>query len=52
MEENNNGQNTTNKPENNEKPETLPQTGNTIYLSVIGIVSALIASYIILKKKD
>lgn len=50
--ENNNGQNNTNTPENNEKPETLPQTGNTVYLSVIGLISALIASYIILKKKD
>lgn len=53
--ENNNGQNNTNIPENNEKtetPETLPQTGNTVYLSVIGIMTLLIATYIILKKKD
>ena len=53
--ENNNGQNNNtnmNETQTKEEPETLPQTGNTIYLSVIGIISILIASYIILKKKD
>ena len=53
--ENNNEQNNTtniNETQTNEKPETLPQTGNTIYLSIIGIISILIASYILLRKKD
>lgn len=38
-----------NKPE--QTPSTLPKTGNTIYLSILPIVTMLIVSYILLRKK-
>lgn len=34
------------------EPTVLPQTGNTIYLTVLPILAILTAAYIVLKKKD
>ena len=38
--------------DNTTAPNNLPQTGNTIYFSIISIIVILIASYIYLRKKD
>lgn len=49
----------TEKPENNveqakpeEKPTELPKTGNNIYLPIIGVLVALISSFVIFNKWD
>ena len=47
-----NGDNTTNEQE---VPETLPQTGNTVYASALVVISVLVASYVVvanLKRKN
>ncbi len=41
---------TENKPQQ-ETPSTLPKTGNTIYLSILPIVTILIIAYVLLLKK-
>lgn len=38
-----------NKPQ--QTPSTLPKTGNTIYLSILPIVTILIIAYVVLRKK-
>lgn len=43
---------TPNAPTNNQKPSTLPKTGNTIYLAILPIIVVLAVAYIILRKKD
>lgn len=38
------------KPENSTKPNDLPKTGNTVYLSIAAIVVVLVIGYVYLKK--
>lgn len=37
---------------NNQTPQTLPKTGNMIYVSIIPIIAILAISYILLRKKN
>lgn len=48
---NNENNNQTQKPTEN-KPSTMPQTGNTVYWYMIPIITVLVATFILLKKKD
>lgn len=41
-----------NANKNEQKPQTLPKTGNTIYFAVIPLIAILIVGYVLLKKKD
>lgn len=41
-----------NSNKNEQKPQTLPKTGNTVYFAVIPLVGALVAGYALLRKKD
>lgn len=45
---------TNNEQANNEqaKPETMPKTGNTVYIYAIPTIIVLLATYVVLKKKN
>lgn len=37
---------------NEQTPQTLPKTGNTIYFAILPVIAILIIAYIVLKRKD
>lgn len=43
--------NTPNTPAENQKPSSLPKTGNTIYFAILPIIAVLMIAYIVLRKK-